>query len=382
MDAGRSVRGRPSEGKRRPFFVRRHAGGVAYTRIVLVPMVPDSSLAASVTHASVRAAAARIAGRVRRTPVLSQTPIDAMLAGQLAGLGPRVYFKCENLQHTGAFKLRGAFNALLQLGGVGGGVGGADGGGVLTYSSGNHAQAIARAGADLGLPTVIVMPADAPRVKLEATRREIARGHERSRIVLYDPATQVREDVGGAIAREEGLTIVPPYDHPHVIAGQGTAALELCEDAGELDLLLVPCGGGGLLSGSAIAAKALCPGCVVVGVEPAAADDAARSFRSGVLHTVRNPQTIADGTRTPSLGQHTFPLVLEHVDRFVTVEEDEIVSAMRLAMDRLKLVVEPSGVLGLAGLFRLAHEEPGLVAGRRVGVVLSGGNVDLESLGW
>lgn len=343
---------------------------------------------------AVRAAAARIAGRVRRTPVLSQTPIDAMLAGQLAGLGPRVYFKCENLQHTGAFKLRGAFNALLQLEGgqLEGGVPGV--GGVLTYSSGNHAQAIARAGADLGLPTVIVMPTDAPRVKLEATKREIARGHERSCIVLYDPATQVREDVGGAIAREEGLTIVPPYDHPHVIAGQGTAVMELLEDLpdgpGELDLLLVPCGGGGLLSGSAIAAKALCPGCVVVGVEPAAADDAARSFRSGVLHTVRNPDTIADGTRTPSLGRYTFPLVLEHVDRFVTVEEDEIVSAMRLAMDRLKLVVEPSGVLGLAGLFRLAHEEPGLVGGklaghwggRRVGVVLSGGNVDLDSLSW
>ena len=334
---------------------------------------------------ALRRAAARIAGRVRRTPVLAGTPIDAILGGQLAGLGPRVYFKCENLQHTGAFKLRGAFNALLQLEGASSGVGG-----VLTYSSGNHAQAIARAGADLGLPTVIVMPTDAPRVKLEATKREIARGHERSRIVLYDPATQVREDVGGAIAREEGLTIVPPYDHPHVIAGQGTAVMELLEDLpdgpGELDLLLVPCGGGGLLSGSAIAAGALCPGCVVVGVEPAAADDAARSFRSGVLHTVRNPQTIADGTRTPSLGQHTFPLVLEHVDRFVTVEEDEILAAMRLAMDRLKLVVEPSGVLGLAGLFRLAHEEPGLVAGsgggRRVGVVLSGGNVDLDSLSW
>lgn len=327
---------------------------------------------------AVRAAAVRIAGRVRRTPVLGRTPVDGLLGDQLCGRAPGVFLKCENLQHTGAFKLRGAFNALLQLVG--------ESRGVLTYSSGNHAQAVARAGADLGLPTVIVMPDNAPRVKLDATRREVARGHERSRIVLYDPATEVREDVGGAIARSEGLTIVPPYDHPHVIAGQGTAAMELIEEvsdgSGGLDVLLVPCGGGGLLSGSAIAAKGLCPGCVVVGVEPSAADDAARSFRSGVLHTVRNPDTIADGTRTPSLGRYTFPLVLEHVDRFVTVEEDEIVAAMRLAMDRLKLVVEPSGVLGLAGLFRLAHEEPGFVAGRRVGVVLSGGNVDLDALGW
>lgn len=341
---------------------------------------PDMSLANAVTIDDVRAAAGRIEDKVRYTPVLEGTPIDAMLdrqlAGGLSGYGPKVAFKCENLQHTGAFKLRGATNALLQLD--------KSTSGVLTYSSGNHAQAIARAGADLGVPTVIVMPTNAPQIKLEATKREIRRGqergYERSRIVLYDAQTQVRETVGGTIARDEGLTIVPPYDHPHVIAGQGTAALELLDHAGPLDMILTPCGGGGLLSGSAIAAKAINPSCRVIGVEPAAADDAARSFRSGVLHSVRNPDTIADGTRTPSLGRYTFPPVLEHVDRFVTVEEDEIIAAMRLVMERLKLVVEPSGALGLAGLLRLAHEEPGSVAGRRIGIILSGGNVDLDTL--
>lgn len=334
----------------------------------------DARSELAVTIGDLRAAAKRLAGRVRRTSVLAGTPIDAMLARQMRGHGPEVVFKCENLQHTGAFKLRGATNALLQLD--------ASVKGVLTYSSGNHAQAIARAGADLGVPTVIVMPSNAPRIKLDATKREVARGHEASRIVEYDSESQVREDVGGAIADREGLTIIPPYDHPHVIAGQGTAALELCEDAGPLDMLLVPCGGGGLLSGSAIAARANNPACVVVGIEPAAADDAARSFASGVLHSVRNPDTIADGVRTPSLGRHTFPLVLAHVDRFVTVEEDEIIAAVRLVMERLKLVAEPSGALGLAALLRLAHEEPGSVAGRRVGIVLSGGNVDLDTPWW
>lgn len=329
-------------------------------------------LADAVAFDDVRAAASRIAGRVRRTPTLEQTPIDDMLARQMAGRGPLVAFKCENLQHTGAFKLRGATNALLQLD--------SDVRGVLTYSSGNHAQAIARAGADLGVPTVIVMPSNAPKVKLEATRREVARGQAGSRIVEYDAATQVREEVGAAIAEREGLTVIPPYDHPHVIAGQGTAALELMEQAGQLDILLVPCGGGGLLSGSAIAAKSVSPDCQVIGVEPANADDATRSFRSGVLHAVRNPDTIADGTRTPFLGRYTFPLVMRHVDRFVTVQEDEIVAAVRLGMDRLKLVIEPSGALGIAALVRLVHEEPGLVTGKRVGVVLSGGNVDLDAL--
>ncbi|MEQ8316412.1 MAG: pyridoxal-phosphate dependent enzyme [Phycisphaerales bacterium] len=333
---------------------------------------PDMSLVDAVAFDEVRAAAERIAGRVRRTPVLDRTPLDDVLARQLKGERTEVFLKCESLQHTGAFKIRGATNALLQLD--------ESVKGVLTYSSGNHAQAIARAGADLGIPTVIVMPTNAPRVKLESTKREIRRGHENSRIVEYDAATQVREEVGGAIAEAEGLTIVPPYDHPHVIAGQGTAALELFEDVSALDLLLTPCGGGGLLSGSAIVAGSMSPGCQVVGVEPANADDAARSFRSGVLHAVRNPDTIADGTRTPSLGRYTFPLVLRHVDRFVTVDEYEIVAAMRFCLERFKLVVEPSGALGVAGLLRLAHDEPGAVAGRRIGIVLSGGNVDLAAI--
>ena len=354
------------------FFVGRQCR-LPYDLHVIAGKQADSSLANAVSFDDIAEASARVHGRVRRTPALVQTPLDSILGAQLAGHAPRIALKCENLQHTGAFKLRGATNALLQLD--------PSARGVLTYSSGNHAQAIARAGADLGVPTVIVMPSNAPRVKLAGTRREIARGHDKSRVVLYEAETQVREEVGGAIAQAEGLTIIPPYDHPHVIAGQGTAVLELCEDVGGLDVVLTPCGGGGLLSGSAIAAKAMNPGCVVVGVEPAAADDAARSFRSGVLHTVRNPDTIADGTRTPCLGRYTFPLVLQHVDRFVTVEEDAILSATRLVMDRLKLVVEPSGALGVAGLIRLAHEEPGLVADKRIGIVLSGGNVDLDALG-
>ncbi|MEO1007417.1 MAG: pyridoxal-phosphate dependent enzyme [Planctomycetota bacterium] len=327
---------------------------------------PDMSLVDAVALDDVRAAANRIAGKVRRTPVLSGTPLDDRLHAE-------AFLKCENLQHTGAFKIRGATNALCSLDDD------ARERGVLTYSSGNHAQAIARAGASLGIATVIVMPCNAPRVKRNATEAWIERsGDPRSRVVEYDPATEVREEVGGRIAEREGLVIVPPYDHPDVIAGQGTAALELFEEAGELDLLLVCCGGGGLLSGSAIVARALYPRCVVMGVEPALADDAARSFRSGVLHVVRNPPTIADGTRTPHLGRYTFPLVLRHVDRFLTCAEEEIAEAASWCMRALKLVVEPSGALGVAGALRLARDEPGGIAGLRVGVMISGGNVDLD----
>src|SRR6185503_14429667 len=238
------------------------------------------------------------------------------------------------------------------------------------FSSGNHAQAVALAGTLLGVPTTIVMPEDAPAVKLEATR---GYGGE---VVTYDKRTQSREELGARLAAERGLHVIPPYDHPHVIAGQGTAAKELFEEAGPLELLLVPCGGGGLLSGCAIAAAALSPGCRVIGVEPAAADDATRSFKSGTLQTVHNPDTIADGARTPSLGKLTFPLVLRYVHDMVTVDDAALLRATFYLWERLKLVVEPTGALAAAALL-----EGGLDAkGMRVGVVLSGGNVDLQAL--
>jgi threo-3-hydroxy-L-aspartate ammonia-lyase len=279
--------------------------------------------------------------------------------------GARVFFKCENLQRAGAFKFRGAYNALSQL------TPEERSRGVLTFSSGNHAQAIALAGRLLGVPTSIVMPADAPAVKLTATR---GYGGE---VITYDRAKESREELGRRLAAERGLVVIPPYDHAHVIAGQGTAARELLEDVGPLDLLLAPCGGGGLLSGTALSARALSPGCRVIGVEPERADDATRSFRTRTLHTVTNPDTIADGARTPSLGTLTFPLVLHNVDDMVTVSDDAIVRAMRVLWERMKLVVEPTGALAAAALLEGEVE----ARGSRVGVILSGGNVDLAAVG-
>ncbi|OGA34740.1 MAG: hypothetical protein A3G80_03615 [Betaproteobacteria bacterium RIFCSPLOWO2_12_FULL_62_13b] len=306
---------------------------------------------------AVQAAARRIAGRAQRTPVMTSRSVDART-------GAKVFFKCENFQRMGAFKFRGAFNALARLGSE------ERSRGVLAYSSGNHAQAVALAGRELGIRSVIVMPGNAPRVKLEATR---GYGAE---VVLYDPQKEDRETVAATIERERGLTLVPPFDHPDIIAGQGTAALELIEETGPLDYLFVPCGGGGLISGCALAAQALAPGCRVVGVEPAAGDDATRSFRTRTLQTCRNPDTIADGARTHSLGRLTFPLVLSLVHDMTTVTDVELLSALRYIWERMKLVVEPTGALGAAGLFERGCE----VAGRRVGVILSGGNVDLDSL--
>jgi threonine dehydratase len=264
----------------------------------------------------------------------------------------------------GAFKFRGAYNALVQLSKD------EKRRGVLAYSSGNHAQAIALAGTLLGIRTTIVMPDDAPAVKLAATR---GYGGE---VVTYDKNETTREALGAALAAERGLTVIPPYDHPHVVAGQGTAAKELIEDAGPLDWLLVPCGGAGLLSGCAIAAKHLVPACKVVGVEPEAGDDATRSFRTKTLQTVHNPDTIADGARTPSLGKVTFPLVLAHVHDMMTVNDRELLDAMLYLWERMKLVVEPTGALAAAGLFKGAHD----VRAKRVGVVISGGNVDIKAI--
>ncbi len=307
-----------------------------------------------VTYDDVQAAAERLRGVAHRTPVATSRTLDERLSA-------RLFLKCENLQRAGAFKFRGAYNATAKLAPA------ERARGVLTYSSGNHAQAIALACRLLDAQATIVMPENAPAAKRRATEAYGAR------IVAYDPAKAKREEIAEALRREADPVLIPPYDHADVIAGQGTAARELLEETGGLDLLLVPCGGGGLLSGSALSARALAARCRVVGVEPAAADDATRSFKTGTLHTVSNPKTIADGARTPSLGTLTFPLVRQNVDDMVTVSDDDLVRAMRFVWERMKLVVEPTGVLGLAAA--LARKVD--VAGQRVGVILSGGNVDL-----
>ncbi|AZG08105.1 threo-3-hydroxy-L-aspartate ammonia-lyase [Pigmentiphaga sp. H8] len=311
----------------------------------------------SVAFPAIEAAAALLAGHAHRTPVLTSHTVDART-------GASVFFKCENFQRMGAFKFRGAYHALARL---------ADDArrrGVVAYSSGNHAQAVALAGRLLGIPATIVMPSDAPQVKLEATRGYGAR------VVLYDRATQRREDIAAELADREGLTTIPPFDHPDIIAGQGTAALELLRETGPLDYLLVPCGGGGLLSGSAIAANACAPGIRVMGVEPAAGDDVTRSFHSGTLQSVDNPDTIADGARTQSAGRYTFPLIQSHVHDMLTVTDDELLRAMFFLMERMKFVLEPTGALGAAALLSGKVD----ARGKRVGIIVSGGNVDLFAL--
>jgi threonine dehydratase len=309
------------------------------------------------SFADVESAARQIAGAALHTPVITSRTVRERT-------GAEVFFKCENLQRVGAFKFRGAYNALSRL------TAEERRRGVVAFSSGNHAQAVALAGQLLDIPRVIVMPADAPAVKLAAT---IGYGAE---VVLYDRERENREAIGDRLASERGLTVIPPYDHPHVIAGAGTAALELFEEVDALDLLLVPCGGGGLLSGSALAAAGRAPQCRVIGVEPAAADDATRSFRTGELQTVHNPQTVADGARTPSLGNLTFPLVRSHVAAMVTIEDAPLLRAMFFLWERLKLVVEPTGALAAAALF----DDAVAIRGLRVGVVISGGNVDFSEI--
>ena len=311
----------------------------------------------AVDYADIHAARNRLKGVAHHTPVFRSSTIDRKI-------GADVFFKCENLQRTGSFKFRGAYNALSTLSDV------EKQHGVLTYSSGNHAQAIALAGRVLGISTTIIMPENAPAVKKEATRNYGAT------ILTYDPSEIKREVYAELVSVEKNLPIVPPYDHPKVIAGQGTTADELLDDVPDLDVLFVCCGGGGLLSGCAVAIKQRAKNCLVVGVEPELADDAARSFASGELHTVDNPPTIADGARTPSLGKYTFPIVLELVDAIDTVTEDEIVEAMHMILQRLKLVVEPTGALATAGLLTPKID----IRGRKVGVILSGGNVDLDRL--
>jgi threonine dehydratase len=314
-----------------------------------------------VSYADIESAAAQIAGVAHKTPVATSHTIDAET-------GATFFFKCENLQRAGAFKFRGAYNALSRLNRD------ERSRGVVTFSSGNHAQAIALAGQILNIPRVIVMPSDAPAVKRIATE---AYGGE---VVLYDRDREDREAIGKRLAAERGLTLVPPYDHPQIIAGQGTAARELIEEVGPLDLLYCPCGGGGLLSGTAVSAKALAPNCQVIGVEPAAGDDGARSFKTKTLQTVTNPQTVADGARTPSLGALTFPLILQYVSDVTTVDDPTLLRAMFHLWERLKVVVEPTGALGAAAAL-FGTTTAGSVRGKRVGVILSGGNVDLAQVG-
>ena len=311
-----------------------------------------------VTYADVAAAAERLEGVAHRTPVATSSTFDAMA-------GCEAFFKCENLQRMGAFKFRGAYNALAKLEGE------ARERGVVAFSSGNHAQAVALSGRLLGIPTTIVMPADAPAVKVAATR---AYGAD---VVLYDRSKgEDREQVAARVSAQKGGTLIPPFDHADVIAGQGTAAKELVEDVGALDYLFVCTGGAGLLSGCAIAAHHLSPGVKVIGVEPAAGDDAARSFRTRQLVHIDVPSTIADGARTQSLGAITFPLVLRHVHDIITVSDAQLIDAMRFVWERMKLVIEPTGALAVAGVLSGAVD----VRDKRVGIILSGGNVDLKAI--
>lgn len=311
------------------------------------PMAPTP------TYDDVLAAAARLRGHAQRTPVVTSAEIDG-------STGAQVFLKCENRQRMGAFKFRGAFNALARLEPA------ARARGVVAFSSGNHAQAVALSAQLLGMPAAIVMPQDAPACKVEATR---GYGAE---VILYDRYRENREDIARRLAEARGAALIPPFDHPDVIAGQGTAAAELFEETGALDALFVCLGGGGLLAGSLLAAAALAPGCRVYGVEPAAGNDGQMSLRRGSIVRIEVPATIADGAQTQSLGHHTFEIIRRSVADILTVTDDELIEAMRLCADALHMVIEPTGCLGLAGMLAQGRR----LAGQRVGVILSGGNVD------
>lgn len=302
----------------------------------------------------IQAAAARIAGIAHRTPVLTSRTANARTNAQL-------FFKCENYQRTGAFKFRGACNAIARF------TDAQRAAGVLTYSSGNHAQAIALAASLTGIKAAIIMPHDAPTLKVAATK---GYGAE---VIVYDRYTENREEIGRRLAAERGMTLVPPYDHRDVICGQGTAAMELFEETGPLDLLLVCLGGGGLLAGSAISARAMSPQCRVIGVEPAAGDDGRQSLRRGEVVTIGVPDTIADGAMVTHLGAHNFEVIRRDVDDIVTVSDAQLVETMKFFAERMKTVVEPTGCLAAAAALHGALP----VAGLRVGILVSGGNVDL-----
>ncbi|TXF99858.1 threo-3-hydroxy-L-aspartate ammonia-lyase [Massilia arenae] len=306
------------------------------------------------TYEDVAQAAERILGAAHRTPVLTSRTVNEEF-------GAEVFFKCENMQRMGAFKFRGGYNALAKFSPD------QRRAGVVAFSSGNHAQAIALSAKILGMPATIVMPQDAPAAKVAATR-----GYGAT-VVTYDRYTEDREQIGRELAEKHGLTLIPPYDHADVIAGQGTAAKELFEEVGPLDAFFVCLGGGGLLSGSALATRALSPGCMLYGVEPEAGNDGQQSFRTGEIVHIDTPRTIADGAQTQHLGQLTFPIIRRDVNDILTVSDEELVACMRFFAERMKIVVEPTGCLGFAAARRMKDQ----LKGKKVGVLISGGNIDL-----
>ncbi len=314
----------------------------------------------AITFADIAAAQARLAGVAHRTPVLRSRTADAITGAQL-------FFKCENLQRMGAFKFRGAYNALSQF------TPEQWKAGALAFSSGNHAQAVALSAQLLGMPSVILMPKDAPALKIAATRsyQQNARGSE---VILFDRYTQDREALARALAEQRGMTLIPPFDHPHVMAGQGTAAAELLEETGPLDALLVCVGGGGLMAGCAVAAAHLAPGIAIYGVEPEAGNDTQLSLQQGRIVHIDTPRTIADGAQTQHSGQLTFPVIQQLAKAVVTVSDAQLVQTMRFFAERMKLVVEPTGCLGAAAALQKVLD----LKGQRVGVIISGGNVDVQ----
>jgi threonine dehydratase len=306
------------------------------------------------SYDDVQQAASRIAGIAHRTPVLTSRTADDMFGAEL-------FFKAEHLQRMGAFKFRGAYNALARF------TPDQQRAGVVAFSSGNHAQAIALAASLLDIPATIIMPQDAPASKIAATK---GYGGE---VVLYNRYTEDREAIGNAIATERGAVLIPPYDHPDIIAGQGTAAMELIEETGPLDVVVVPCGGGGLLSGTALAVRALNPEARIYGVEPEAGNDVQQSFESGQRVRIDTPQTLADGAQTQLVGDLTFAIIQRDVTGIITATDAQLVEGMRFLALHMKQVVEPTGGLGFAGLDTIRDE----IAGKRVGIILSGGNIDL-----
>ncbi|MDC4621524.1 threo-3-hydroxy-L-aspartate ammonia-lyase [Acinetobacter baumannii] len=306
-------------------------------------------------YEDVAAAAERIKDFINKTPVLTSRTVNNEFEAE-------VFFKCENFQRVGAFKFRGAMNALLQFNET------QKKAGVVAFSSGNHAQAIALSSKILGIPATIIMPKDAPAAKMAATREY------GGNIVEFDRYTEDREKIGKEIAEKNGLTLIPSYDHPHVIAGQGTAAKELFEEVGDLDYLFVCLGGGGLLAGSALSARQLSPNCKIYGVEPALGNDGQMSFRKGEIVHIDTPPTIADGAQTQYLGKLTFPIIQQKVDDILTATDEELINAMKFFAERMKMVVEPTGCLGFAAARNLKDE----LKGKRIGIIISGGNVDIS----
>jgi threonine dehydratase len=317
----------------------------------------------AISFDDIRAASSRLDGIAHRTPARTSRTANERTGADL-------FFKCENFQRMGAFKFRGGYNALVQF------TPEQKKRGVLAFSSGNHAQAIALSAKLLGMPSVIVMPRDSPAAKIAATLGYQA-GVKGSEVVLFDRFTESREEIGAKIAAERGMTVIPPYDHPHVMAGQGTAALELIEDVGKLDALFVCLGGGGLVSGCAIAAHELSPGIAMYGVEPEAGNDVQQSFASGTRVRIETPKTIADGAQTNQVGALTFPVIQKLVKGIHTVTDQQLIETMRFFAERMKMVVEPTGCLGAAAAMSGAVD----LKGKRVGVIISGGNVDLSKFG-